>query len=359
MSEQHLPDRVRIEPEHFIPVPKHRIVATLSQRVEEGEKAHFDDFCRLIQAIYHFEYHTTSQELKQDFQLFDNNEGKLERSLTRPEVIAAAEERFLKNFIHMMEKANFHLLTQNDVDLAEAEDYLFNLPVIIDWDKLDTELLTRYFSKNEYGDDDVKAPEFANRILMFRRGVGVDQANGFHLLAKVDLLVTKLLEWLISFPKKWFGKKEPGPEPAPPEEPSPEAVAKARTTIFAERYIQRKTLKSANIGLLSLFRRTLLQEPTFKELIILFRFAPVKKRNEPEARDPAIHIKAFREIPMADLEVVFPEKKISMQTIDLIKLVITGTIGFVVVLIKFVFTAALNPVVALAALGTIGGYVAK
>ena len=62
---------------------------------------------------------------------------------------------------------------------------------------------------------------------------------------------------------------------------------------------------------------------------------------------------------MADLEVVFPEKKISMQPLDLVKLVLTGTVGTVVVGVKLVFSVALNPVIALAMLTSILGYAAK
>lgn len=353
--------KVRVEPEHFIPVAKHRIVRSLKKLVPDDKQAGFRDFCRLIEAIYHFEYHTTSQELKEDFQLFDTQEGKLERSLAEPAQIESAEDRFLVNFVRMMEKANFRLLTQEDVDLAEAEDYLFNLPVQIDWDKLDTDMLGRYLKNHQYTEEG-KAPEFANRILMFCRGVGVDQANGFHFLPKVDLLVTKLLEWLIARVKGLFRKKAPAGASPADAEPAAEAKPdeeKPRGTIHEDRYIERVTLRNSNIGLGSLVRRTRLQEPTFKELIILFRFAPPKDKDKDDDRDIAIHIKAFREIPMADLEVVFPEKKISMQPVDLIKLIVTGTIGLVVVVVKFIFAAALNPIVALAALGTIGGYAGK
>lgn len=373
--------RVRVEPEHFIPLAKHRIVQSLKQLLPADQQAKFHDFCRLVEAIYHFEYHDTSQELKQDFLLFDEQDGKVERRLADPDQVKAAEDRFLVNFVHMMDKANFRLLTQEDIDLAEAEDYLFNLPVEIDWDALDTQLLGRYLEQHGYVENG-SAPRFANRILMFCRGVGVDQAHGFHLLPKIDLLITRLLEWFIARIKGLFGRKQSAntpdaahdaaPDPAPQTE-ADSADDQSRNCIHEDRYIERVTLRNSNIGLGSLLRRTRLQEPTFKELIILFRFAsptPKPKRKgktkknenatETEAeRDLAIHIKAFREIPMADLEVVFPEKRISMKPVDLIKLIVTGSIGLVMVTVKFLFAAALNPVVALAALATVGGYAGK
>ncbi|GIW82773.1 MAG: hypothetical protein KatS3mg105_4580 [Gemmatales bacterium] len=351
------PARVRLSRENYIPVSKHRLTRKLIEQLpdESSSRQWFGDFCRLIEAIYHFEYHRTSEELKEDFHLFNSEMGQRELDQAAPEQVAKSESRFLSHFIDMMRKANFQPLTQADVDMAEAEDYLFNLPVIIDWEKLDAEMLPRFFASHPYSLEG-EPPEFAKRILIFRRGVGIDQAVGFHLLAKIDLLVTFFLEWLFSLPRRLFGKQPPA-KAAPPAdcEPPPK---ENKTSIFEEEYVERVTLRHSMTGIGALFRRTRLQEPTFRELVILFRFASLPK-NGANKKDWAVHVKAFRDIPMADLEVVFPEKRISMQAIDLVKLVITGAIGFVVVLVKFVFSAALNPLVALAALSTIGGYVAK
>jgi len=96
--------------------------------------------------------------------------------------------------------------------------------------------------------------------------------------------------------------------------------------------------------------------------VILFRFAPPPDAEEAESASEEyrkIFVKAFRDIPMADLEVVFPAKRISMELVDLIKLIVIGAVGFVVVLFKLAFTAALNPLLLLAALVSVGGYAGK
>ena len=126
---------------------------------------------------------------------------------------------------------------------------------------------------------------------------------------------------------------------------------------FVDRYVERITLRSRGVGPLALFQRTAIQEPTFEELVILFRFATPATANQTTDKDWSIHIKTFRDIPMADLEVVFPEKRISMKPLDLAKLLITGAIGLSVAFAKLI--VAINPVLAIVGLTTVAGYASR
>ena len=364
--------RVRVEQEHFIPVSKNRLVDTLLQKIDDAEQKHrFAAFCRLIEATYHFQYHRMSQELKQDLKLFDPVDGRGEIHRLTGTQIEQVEDRFLGNFTKLMEKANFRLLSQADIDLAEAEEYLFTLPVQVDWEKLDREMLGRFLQKQSNANDGANPPHFAERILIFHRGVGVDKTSGFLILQKVDLLLTKLLEWIMKpFTRREGREREGGLEsdgqadnlPGTSEEDRARVQAGGGDCVFEELYVERINLRSIGIGFRSLFERTLMQEPTFKELVILFRFAPPPDAEEAESASEEyrkVFVKAFRDIPMADLEVVFPAKRISMELVDLIKLIVIGAVGFVVVLFKLAFTAALNPLLLLAALVSVGGYAGK
>ena len=353
--------RVKVEQEHFIPVSKWRLVETLLQEIDDAEqKGRFEAFCRLIEATYHFDYHQMSQQLKQDFKFFDSASGHGEmHGLTATE-IEQVEDRFLT-------KANFRLPSQADIDVANAEEYLFSLPVRIDWEKLDREMLGRFLQKRTNVIDGTSAPRFADRILIFHRGVGVDTTRGLLILQKVDLLVTRLLEWIMKpFARAARREREADLEPAAQADNLPDSgdghdpdVSEGRSTsVFDDRYVERINLRSTGVGFRSLFQRTMLQEPTFKELVILFRYAPSTAEAATED-NRKVFVKAFRDIPMADLEVVYPAKRISMELIDLIKLVVIGVAGVVVVLFKLVFAAALNPFLLFAALISAGGYGAK
>ena len=293
-----------------------------------------------------------------------------------------------------MEKGNFRPLTQRDVEVAEEEDYLFNLPVQTDWTKLDHGMLSRFYERHGYAQAG-KPPYFAERIMIFRRGVGIDQTVGFLFLQKIDVVVSKaligaggVLIALVKAVGRLLGRRgaetpdggrcedlRPGdlqalpmcaggqsvlPEGALGHDEtyaSPEAgdVSAAPSCRFADRYVERITLRNHGVGLLSLFQRTAIQEPTFGELVILFRFATPATATQTTEKDWSIHIKTFRDIPMADLEVVFPEKHISMKPLDLAKLLLTAVVGVGVASTKLL-VAAINPILAVAALTTVAGY---
>ncbi|MDP7035160.1 MAG: TMEM143 family protein [Planctomycetota bacterium] len=349
---------VRVDHECFIPVSKHRIKRALLDRVSGSESENeFRAFLRLFDAIYHFEYHDLAESLKSDFDLFDPSGGwdGVVETHTEEELFEA-EERFLDNFMELMEKGNFIPLYQEDVDVAENEAYLFNLPIEIDWSRLDQAMLSRYFATRSYGKRGGEPPKFAQRILIFRRGMGIDTTTGLLLLEKVDYQLTHWIEKIwsgVSFllggwrRQKNDGTKGPGGTQGGTSQP--------KSSMHTTRYVRRITLADRLRGWKSFLRPVTIQEPTYRQLILLFRFQNDSKKGA-ESVDRGIHIKIFRDIPMADLEVVFPEKKLSMKPADLLKLVITGVSGVVIVAVKFLSQAILNPVVALFALGSLGGY---
>lgn len=385
--------RVPVEHEHFIPVSKHRVREVLADALFDGaQRNQFLELCQLIGALFHFEYQQLVDQLKEDFTVLEAAAQNGSNSVDEQE-LAQREQRFLKGFCHVMMRANFRMVSQEDIDVAEAVEYLFTLPVKINWDKLDDQMLRRYFETHGYGVDPeegesqpgaarrpVEAPEFAHRILLFRRGTGVDQATGWFLLEKLDLIVSWILiglwraVWWLSRPWRWFCADHVAPRDASagtdrpadddreksPNEESPSAgTSPERSCIFKQQWIERITLREVlQKNPFALLTRSRLQEPTFRELVILFRFA--SQPGQPKERK--IHIKLFRDIPMADLEVVFPEKRVSMQPLDLVKLTITGAVGFVVLVVKFAFQAVsvlLNPAAMAAMLVMVVGYASK
>jgi len=362
--------RIPIGHEHFIPVSKHRIRQCLLEHVTDpDDRRKFRDFCRIVEAIYHFQYHETQEELKRDFMLFHSVTGPEEVKGLSAEEIESAEATFLGNFFKMMEKGNFTPLTQHDYDVADQEDFLFSLPVKINLDRLDDELLPRYFEKHpELLERYFKGtlPEFARRMMIFRRGAGVETYRGFLILQKCDVLVDRYLARLFSLPGRMLhllrGKNVETPARETAEQELPE-TGNERTVVFNDRYVERITPKHVTRSPLSLLARHTVQEPTFVQLVVLFRYATVKPRSKKRPappKDRSIYIKQFRDIPMADLEVVYPEKRLSMKPVDLIKLGIMAAIGIGVVTVKFILNvAAVGPVFAIAALATLACYGGK
>src|SRR5262245_13183133 len=90
--------RVKVEHEPFIPVSRPRIERRLVESISDpDDRERFVDFCKLIEAIYHFEYHDTAEELKRDFRLFNPTSDPNEvEGLTDAE-LDLAEGEFLTN----------------------------------------------------------------------------------------------------------------------------------------------------------------------------------------------------------------------------------------------------------------------
>ena len=380
--------RVAVDYETYIPTALHRIAAALGQQLEdESEREDFGHLRRMLHSIYHFEYHRISQQLKRDYTAFSSDAHARDYAGSADPGTDVDELRFLKNFFRVMEAANFRPVTQQDIEFTEAHDYMFTLPIQIDWESMDGELLTKFITEELTPEQAERMPEFCKKILIFRRGVGIDRVKGFLILQKIDALVDELIFRLAYFGKMLFRKggdpedvaaevREALETPISLSNPDdgvdldessagdgadapldPLAGRSAKSHIHPDRFVERVTLRSTMTGPSWALTRTELQEPTFKEVIILFC------SKEPVADDSGIErslvIKAFRDIPMADLEVVFPDKRISMKPLDLIKLISTGVVGLVLVVGKLLAATALNPVLALAALSTIGGYAAK
>jgi len=349
---------VPVEPEHFIPVPRHRLVDVLVEEAgERGER--IADLCRLLEALLHFEYRELIEELKRDYSLFDPGSSSEAVAMLGEELseadYQAAERRFLGRFVEMISKANFVPLTQQDLDVASAEDYLFSLPVEVDWDRYDTRLMDAYFQDNAYADGSSQPPDFARHAMVFRRGIGIDRTEGLLFFQKLDLLVSRILVGLLRLPGRLFGRGGSDMEATEAVEVDSEEPSES---MFEAKTIERITLHPEDVGPLSLFQRTKLQEPTFGQLVLVFRLKPGESdvsEESGELIDRTIHIKTFVDIPMADLEVVFPEKRLSMKPVDLIKVAITAVSGLVVVAVKLIMSAV-NPFLMVVLLGSLVAY---
>jgi len=78
-------------------------------------------------------------------------------------------------------------------------------------------------------------------------------------------------------------------------------------------------------------KKSEIQEPTFKDLVILYRL-----KNDPSNPNnkSAIYIKSFRNIPMADLETIFPSVKFTLRTTDTIYYTIAAALGILTLIIN-------------------------
>ncbi|XP_024520873.1 uncharacterized protein LOC112342780 [Selaginella moellendorffii] len=197
-----------------------------------------------------------------------------------------------------MTKSNFKVLKKKEWKIATSSKYVLRLDVKLNKHRLDDKLLKKYPRVTEAGDEQL----FENKCLIYRRGIGCDTAQGYYMLAKVEEIQKSFWKMIL---RLCIGKEE---ENFMHEEPKPD-----------DRFMEMERIHVGDVRIKHFFQKVELQEPTFSQVIVIYR-----TRDDPRG----IHIKQFKDVPMADLELVLPEKKSpSLSWSEWIKLIVSGVTG--------------------------------
>ncbi|KAH1073832.1 hypothetical protein J1N35_026160 [Gossypium stocksii] len=100
-----------------------------------------------------------------------------------------------------------------------------------------------------------------------------------------------------------------------------------------------KMLKTSVSILLS---QSILQEPAFQELILLYTKDFAEGDIEEDSEAQALELKIYERIPIPDLSVVFPHKKLSFRIIDTVRLDVATILGLSAFLINYKFEDILS-----------------
>ena len=368
-------DWVYLPHENYIPISKSRIIKAMHHELGNafGEEA-YKHFIELLQGVYHFHYHKVLNELKEDYEYFSPSLGGQMRQEIDSSELHQREQNFLINFIHLMIRGNFNSLGEAEYTQAEQHSYLLDLPIDINWGIKDPAMYQRLFSysasaegqqeiKSRLGVDNLSRfldlpRDFDQRIMIFHRGIEPDRTEGLFFMQKMNRFFDKFFEIVLStFQKgvKTGSQNLLSGRPFAPRALTDEegersgAPEVADSVVFLPRWLRRTSLQNQKLSFKNLFKSSLLQEPAIERVICVFRQRPpspppfLKKIPivgrfvnipEPDSTDPTIHVKLFQHIPLADLEIIFPEKRIKMKPLDKFMLIFLGLIGLVVGLIK-------------------------
>ncbi|KAG8482416.1 hypothetical protein CXB51_024189 [Gossypium anomalum] len=333
-------DVIRLERESVIPILKPKLIMTLANLIEHSsDRAEFLKFCKRVEYTIRAWYLLQFEDLMQLYSLFDPVHGaqKLQQQNLSSEEVDVLEQNFLTYLFQVMEKSNFKIATDEEIDVALAGQYLLNLPIIVDESKIDKTLLKRYFSEHPQPN----LPDFADKRC--------DPCR---------------LEKLLNRRLRERHKKEPKKD----DEINPEADSE-------DLYVERIRLENMDLsmsflnsgGVISqllacsvlssikkLVSKTTIQEPTFDRIIVVYRRASPKPN-----MDRGIYVKHFKNIPMADLEIVLPEKKNpGLTPMDWVKFLASAVVGLVTVFSSLQMPTA-DLWVIFAILSTVIGYCAK
>ncbi|RLM98736.1 hypothetical protein C2845_PM06G28690 [Panicum miliaceum] len=368
---------IRMEREAVIPILKPKLVMHLAYLIEhEVDRNEFLKLCKkveyTIRAWYLLQFEDLMASLlfvsivsivlshvfdcpgspfrPQLYSLFDPVTGgkRLEQQSLTPEEIETLEFNFMTYLFQVMEKSNFKLLADEEYDIAQSGKYLLNLPIKVDESKLDKKLLTKYFKEHPHDN----LPEFADKYVIFRRGIGIDRTTDYFFMEKVDVMISRAWSSLLRFTRidRLFSKKQH----LKPKKDTKKTDEINEDEEEPQLFVERIRLEKIELSMKNLMSKMTIQEPTFDRMIVVYRRAGTKTKP-----DRGIFVKHFKNIPMADMEIVLPEKKNPTLTpMDWVKFLISAVIGLVTLVGSLEMPKA-DVWVVIAILSGVIGYCAK
>jgi len=331
--------KLGVEADFFIPFAWRRLRhGMLESLASSHERRWMKVFFEKLESWLHAKSYGDTKRALQDFAIFDPMANPRDFSYLPPEKIEQLQDRFLSNCQTMLLSAGFKPVTREELMWALGEDYLSTIPIEINWDALDKGLFKLYREQRDTTAEgnvaDVGLPPESekreqaflpsNRVWVFRRGIGTTRTKDYFFFQKLDHMISMAYGWLLERIRSVFGKIAPPRAQAPlqpevPEGASIQPLAENQPADGDTNVIQRVTLHDevAEKGIKCLFQKSILEEATYKEVLVLYRRAtPTEESPDPTEssakNNRAIFIKVFHDIPIADLEMVFPEKRVRM-----------------------------------------------
>jgi hypothetical protein len=127
-----VPDRTSStsERDHFISVRKADVIQTLLERAAPGDAKdgeRFGQFCRLLGAIYHYEYFDRLEEMRNDYFFFNpDHDGHARHNRA---TVERAYQNMVATLIEVLHGANFIEVPHQEVERAHREDAIVRVSI--------------------------------------------------------------------------------------------------------------------------------------------------------------------------------------------------------------------------------------
>ncbi len=121
--------------ESFIPLRRTDLINLCLEdgQFQEEEQKQFKDFCELLSAFFHFRFHATLENIKDNYTVFNPNadiQPLIEPNLDEYETMQAA---VIKEFKYILERANYLRLSDDIIQNSLNEESLINLKTDVDF----------------------------------------------------------------------------------------------------------------------------------------------------------------------------------------------------------------------------------
>lgn len=108
------------------------------------------------------------------------------------------------------------------------------------------------------------------------------------------------------------------------------------------KYCENDLWKMLKTSVSILLSQSILQEPAFQELILLYTKDMDERETKDKAVIPSLELKIYERIPIPELPVIFPHKKLSFRIIDTVRLDVATVVGLLAYFINYKFENILS-----------------
>ncbi len=124
-----------IKHENFIPVRKGELVKHLAKKIPAKHKQSFRQFCRIVESIYHFNYHRNLETLKELYNAFDPDADKF---LVRvpglePGDLTRKQERMHEEIQSLLKSGNYKEIPYSELEKAFSGASPWGIDLIVDF----------------------------------------------------------------------------------------------------------------------------------------------------------------------------------------------------------------------------------
>ncbi|BBO70262.1 hypothetical protein DSCA_41920 [Desulfosarcina alkanivorans] len=129
--------------ERFIPIGKVELVDRLahSRMVPPNARQSFLLFAKILDSIFHFEFHEQTESLKENYRPFNpDSDTVTARRFSRQER-KSHEDRLMATFKDVLNQANYQQITEADLAYAMSRESLFKINLLVDFEDFESQLV--------------------------------------------------------------------------------------------------------------------------------------------------------------------------------------------------------------------------
>lgn len=121
--------------ENFIPVRKIELVKNLSGKFPAKQRDSFNQFCRIVESIYHFNYHKNLETLKELYIPFDPDSEKFLVKISghSPDDRGGKQERILQEIHGLLKSGNYKEIPYSELEKAFTGASPWGIDLIVDF----------------------------------------------------------------------------------------------------------------------------------------------------------------------------------------------------------------------------------